>query len=86
MTGAWRQNAKQEGPGTGTFCRLYSDARRVLCRDNSLTAEAVAERCGFSPRMILVDDRIRSTIEAARRDLDTDDLSRLSPWESEGTG
>lgn len=71
---------------SGEFYRLYCDARNVLYRDGSLSAEAVAEKCGFSERMILVDSRIRDTIEAARKDLAMeDDLSRLSMYEG-GTG
>jgi hypothetical protein len=54
-----------------------------LRKDRTLSTEAVAEQCGFSARMLTVDERIRDTIEAARRDVATDaeEQSRLSPWE-----
>lgn len=66
-----------------TFYRLYVDSKRVLHRDGSLSTEAVAELCGFSERMTMVDERIKDTIESARRDVATDaeETARLSAWQ-----
>jgi hypothetical protein len=52
-----------------TFYRLFIDAKRALRRDPSLTDDQVAETCGFSPRMLVADERIGATIREARRDL-----------------
>ncbi len=52
-----------------TQYQLFIDAKRALRRNASLTDDQIAEACGFSPRMLMVDERIRDTIREARRDL-----------------
>jgi hypothetical protein len=66
-----------------SFYQLFQQAKKVLRRDPSLADEAVAERCGFSPRMLVADNRIEDTIREARRDLRN---AGEIPGTSEGKG
>lgn len=68
---------------SGELNQIFVNAKRTLRAHPEWDNERVAEQCGLSSRMLTVDERIGSTIDAARREIaaDAEDMSRLSVWE-----